>query len=140
MGYYTAIYDEARKQAVKDVRMWTRYLLHDTEEFEENEMELFEFCQTLDIITRELHSVADNICVARARDVATDLLIDDADFPQLYTDSLISKDRSKMQEVIDRIWDGGMVEDCSYKQVCKGVEQAWEELEQTEFDDTDGQE
>ena len=134
MGYYTDIYGQAKKQAIEDARMWTRFLLHDAEEFEEDGMELFEFCNTLNAVSNMLRSVADEVCISKAKDVATDLLIDDADFPQMYTQMLIAKDRSALEEITDRLWRSGDVEDCTYAQVRLGVERAWEELEQTSFE------
>ena len=137
MGFYTNIYDGAKAKAVEDVKFYAKILLEDAECFEENEEENSDFVSTLLVVEEWLKSTADKFSVAIAKDVATDLLIDDADFPQMYTQHLIDKDRSILEEVVDRVWKSGKVDDCTYTQTERGVEEAWTELEQTSFEGCD---
>ena len=134
MGFYTNIYEDAKMKAVEEVLMYSRLLANDAEDFARGEMGLVDFDGTVDIALRVLQGIMDDLAIARAKDVATDLLIDDADFPQMYTQHLIDKDRSVLEEVVDRVWKSGKVEECTYSQTERGVEEAWAELEQTSFE------
>lgn len=127
MGYNTTIYEEAKAKATADAKDICKRLTRDAEDFKDGSIDLTDFIMSVEILAQRLNFIPDEVACAKAQDKATDVLIDDGAFPRFYTERIYNGDESGLEDLVEFLWESGDLPDCTYSQVRRGTECAWNE-------------
>ena len=135
MGFYTMIYEDAKTQAIRDMKSVIARLSDDVADMEEGDEELSYLSFSVDYATRTMKEIMEDFLVAYAKDVAMDELMEDTvSGRNSYTEQLRLKKKDDLKEFADYLWNREGMLECTYAQLLKGVEEAWDEASKTWFD------